>query len=257
MSGGEALQSADWSVFVEMIFSHCQAAGRQVKRIQSDATFAHHHNQTIRRLYFMTEQASIKRVAVVGTGVIGASWIAYFLAQGLDVSASDPMPGAEQKLRSAIAQYWPTLEALGLKPGASPERLRLSADLAEALRDVDFVQENGPEREDLKVELFRTMDAMLPAHVILASSSSGLLMSKVQAACRYPQRVVLGHPFNPPHLIPLVEAIGGAQTSDELVALPICSTTSDRLSKVGGPIWVSPVSLMHSSKAFVPASKNR
>jgi len=165
----------------------------------------------------MTEQASIKRVAVVGTGVIGASWIAYFLAQGLDVSASDPMPGAEQKLRSAIAQYWPTLEALGLKPGASPERLRFSADLAEALRDVDFVQENGPEREDLKVELFRTMDTMLPAHVILASSSSGLLMSKVQAACRYPQRVVLGHPFNPPHLIPLVEVIGGAQTSDEVV----------------------------------------
>eukprot|EP01042_Synura_sphagnicola_P020088 gene20088-25480_t len=147
----------------------------------------------------MTEQASIKRVAVVGTGVIGASWIAYFLAQGLDVSASDPMPGAEQKLRSAIALYWPTLEALGLKPGASQERLRFSVDLAEALRDADFVQENGPEREDLKIELFRTMDAMLPAHVILASSSSGLLMSKVQAACRYPQRVVLGHPFNPPH----------------------------------------------------------
>lgn len=165
----------------------------------------------------MTQQTDIKRVAVVGTGVIGASWAAYFLAQGLDVSATDPMPGAQQKLRSAIEQYWPTLETLGLKPGASPARLRFSSDLTTALRDADFVQENGPEREDLKIALFRAMDAVLPAQVILASSSSGLLMSKVQAACRYPQRVVLGHPFNPPHLIPLVEVIGGKQTSAEVV----------------------------------------
>jgi len=165
----------------------------------------------------MIENTSIKRVAVVGTGVIGASWIAYFLAQGLDVSATDPMPGAEQRLHAALEHHWPSMEALGLKPGASLARLRFSEDLTEALYEVDFVQENGPEREDLKVALFRTMDAVLPAHVILASSSSGLLMSKVQAACRHPQRVVLGHPFNPPHLIPLVEVIGGEQTSAEVV----------------------------------------
>jgi 3-hydroxyacyl-CoA dehydrogenase len=98
-----------------------------------------------------------------------------------------------------------------------PERLRFSADLKDALSGVDFVQENGPEREDLKPALFRDMDALLPPHVILASSSSGLLMSKVQGACAHPERVVLGHPFNPPHMIPLVEVLGGALTSQETV----------------------------------------
>lgn len=159
----------------------------------------------------------VRRVAVVGTGVIGASWVAYFLARGLEVSATDPMPEAESKLRAAVARHWPSLEPLGLAAGASVERLRFSASLEEALEGADFVQENGPEREDLKIDLFRRMDAALPAHVVLASSSSGLLMSKVQAACRHPGRVVLGHPFNPPHLIPLVEVIGGAQTAPEAV----------------------------------------
>ncbi|GGC97724.1 3-hydroxyacyl-CoA dehydrogenase NAD-binding domain-containing protein [Undibacterium terreum] len=160
---------------------------------------------------------NIKRVAVVGTGVIGASWVAYFLAQGLDVSATDPMPGAEEKLRNTVQRHWPTMEKLGLAAGASMDRLSFSADLETALKDADFVQENGPEREDLKIELFRRMDAALPEQVILASSSSGLLMSRVQAACRHPGRVVLGHPFNPPHMIPLVEVIGGEQTSPQAV----------------------------------------
>jgi len=168
----------------------------------------------------------VRRVAVVGTGVIGASWVAYFLAQGLDVSATDPMPGAEEKLRQAVARHWPSLEVLGLAPGASLDRLRFSAQLEEALADADFVQENGPEREDLKIDLFRRMDAVLPADVVLASSSSGLLMSKVQAACRHPGRVVLGHPFNPPHLIPLVEVIGGEQSSPEAVQAALDFYTS-------------------------------
>jgi 3-hydroxyacyl-CoA dehydrogenase len=152
-------------------------------------------------------------IGVVGTGVIGASWAAYFLARGFHVSASDPMPGAEARLRAAVRAHWPILERMGLAAGASPDRLRFSADLTEALAGVDFVQENGPEREDLKLALFREMDALLPAEVILASSSSGLLMSRVQEACAHPERVVLGHPFNPPHMIPLVEVIGGALTS--------------------------------------------
>ncbi|MFZ6645940.1 3-hydroxyacyl-CoA dehydrogenase NAD-binding domain-containing protein [Undibacterium sp. TJN25] len=159
----------------------------------------------------------VKRVAVVGTGVIGASWVAYFLAQGLDVSATDPMPGAEEKLRKTVERHWPTMEKLGLAAGASPDRLTFYPELEAALQGVDFVQENGPEREDLKIELFRRMDAALPAHVVLASSSSGLLMSRVQAACAHPGRVVLGHPFNPPHMIPLVEVIGGEQTSQQAV----------------------------------------
>lgn len=162
-------------------------------------------------------QGKVRRVAVVGTGVIGASWVAYFLARGLEVSATDPMPGAEQRLREAVARHWPSLEVLGLTAGASQDRLQFHAQLEDALAGVDFVQENGPEREDLKIDLFRRMDAALPAQVVLASSSSGLLMSKVQAACVHPQRVVLGHPFNPPHLIPLVEVIGGERTSAEAV----------------------------------------
>ncbi len=162
-------------------------------------------------------QREVKRVAVVGTGVIGASWAAYFLAQGLDVEATDPSPGAEQRLRETVARLWPSMERIGLRPGASQDRLRFHADLPDALKDVDFVQENGPENLEFKIDLFGRMDAALPADVVLASSSSGLLISKVQSACRHPQRVVLGHPFNPPHLIPLVEVIGGEHTSPEML----------------------------------------
>ncbi len=160
---------------------------------------------------------NIQRVAVVGTGVIGASWAAYFLAHGLDVAATDPSPGAEARLREAVAQHWPTLERFGLAEGASMERLRFHIALEDALRDADFVQENGPERLDLKIELFRRMDAAAKPHAILASSSSGLAISDVQSGCAHPDRVVLGHPFNPPHLIPLVEVIGGTATSSATI----------------------------------------
>lgn len=160
---------------------------------------------------------TVTRVAVVGTGVIGASWAAWFLAQGLDVDATDPSPGAEARLREAVAQHWPTLERFGLAQGASIERLRFHASLEDALRETDFVQENGPERMDFKIDLFRRMDAAAPPHAILASSSSGLTVSGMQSGCAHPERVVLGHPFNPPHLIPLVEVIGGERTSADAV----------------------------------------
>lgn len=159
----------------------------------------------------------IEQVAVVGTGVIGASWAAYFLAQGLKVSATDPSPGARERLMAAVARHWPTLEQTGLAPGASMSNLTFHDDLEDALQGAGFVQENGPEREDLKLELLRRIDAAVDAEVVIASSSSGLLMSRVQAACRHPERVLLGHPFNPPHLIPLVEVIGGERTSAESV----------------------------------------
>ncbi|SDZ07092.1 3-hydroxyacyl-CoA dehydrogenase [Variovorax sp. YR266] len=164
-----------------------------------------------------TSSSSVKRVAVVGTGVIGASWVAYFLAHGLDVNATDPSPGAEDRLRAAVAQHWPTLERFGLVPGASVDRLRFHDSLEDAVSVADFVQENGPERMDFKIDLFRRMDAAAPPDTILASSSSGLAISGVQSGCAHPQRVVLGHPFNPPHLIPLVEVIGGEQTSAEAI----------------------------------------
>jgi 3-hydroxyacyl-CoA dehydrogenase len=161
----------------------------------------------------------IQRIAIVGTGVIGASWAALFLAKGLDVVATDPAPGAEERLREFVAKAWPALERLGFSVGASQSRLTFNADLAEALKGVDFVQENGPERLEFKQKLYGQLDALLPPDVIIASSSSGLPMSEVQqGATSHPGRCVIGHPFNPPHLIPLVELVGGRKTSEATIA---------------------------------------
>jgi len=156
---------------------------------------------------------AIERVAVIGAGVIGASWAAYFLARGFTVTVSDPDPAAEAKLRAAVARHWVVLEPIGLAHGASLARLSCTTELEAAVEGAQFVQENGPERLDLKVELFRRLDAATPREVLLASSSSTLAVSAMQSACKHPERVVLGHPFNPPHLIPLVEVVGGDRTS--------------------------------------------
>lgn len=161
---------------------------------------------------------TVKRVAVVATGVIGASWAAYFLARGLDVDAWDPSPGAQKRLRTAVAAHWKALSRQGLADGAHMDRLRWHDRLEDALAQADFVQESGPERLDAKVELFRRMDVAAPAYAILASSTSGLAISDVQQACARPERVVLGHPFNPPHMIPLVEVGGGQRTAPEVVS---------------------------------------
>lgn len=159
------------------------------------------------------------RVAVIGTGVIGASWAANFLAQGLKVAATDPAPGAADALKRAIAAHWPAMEAIGLAPGASPDRVTFHAEPEGALEGAGFVQESGPERLEVKRALFARLDAATPPEVVLASSSSFLKMSEVQTACaKAPERVVLGHPFNPPHLIPLVEVVGGTLTSEAAVA---------------------------------------
>jgi 3-hydroxyacyl-CoA dehydrogenase len=162
--------------------------------------------------------ASIERVAVVATGVIGASWVTAFLARGLEVIATDPAPDAEAKLRATVASHWPAMEAAGLAPGASLEKLCFTTSPEEAVATADFVQENGPERLDFKRELFRRIDAAAPPHALLASSSSTLMVSDFQNACEWhPERVVLGHPFNPPHLIPLVEVVGGSRTSQATI----------------------------------------
>lgn len=160
-----------------------------------------------------------QRIAIIGTGTIGASWAAICLARGHDVAASDPAPGAEDFLRRFVANAWPTLETLGwVARGATPDRLRFHVtDVAAACQDADFVQESGPEREELKIEVFAVIDAAAPAETVIASSSSGLLISRVSARCRHPERCVIGHPFNPPHLIPLVEVVGGAKTSPQAI----------------------------------------
>jgi 3-hydroxyacyl-CoA dehydrogenase len=160
----------------------------------------------------------IRRVAIIGTGVIGASWTALFLAKGLDVIATDVAPNAESSLKRFVEAAWPALDRLGLTPGASQSRLSFTADLPAAVAAADFVQENGPERIDFKKKLYRQLDELLPADVIIASSSSGLTMSEIQSECRlHPERCVIGHPFNPPHLVPLVEIVGGAKTSEATV----------------------------------------
>ena len=159
----------------------------------------------------------IRRIAVVGTGLIGSSWAALFLARGLDVVATDPAPGAEERLRTFVDQAWPVLLRLGLSEGASRERLSFTPDLASAVAGADFVQESGPEREDLKLRLFAQLDAATPPEVIIASSTSGFTMSTLQRDCQHPERCVIGHPFNPPHLMPLVEVVGGKATSSATV----------------------------------------
>ena len=167
---------------------------------------------------------TVQRVAVVGTGVIGASWAAHFLAHGLDVTATDPSPGAEERLRSDVAAIWPTLTPAA---GGSPERLAFTSDVAAAVADADFVQENGPEREDVKHEVFAVLDTAARPDVVLASSSSGLLPSVIARGCpRHPERVVIGHPFNPPHLIPLVEVVPGEKTSEQAVEAALAFYTA-------------------------------
>jgi 3-hydroxyacyl-CoA dehydrogenase len=163
-------------------------------------------------------KSSINRVAVIGTGVIGASWTALFLAHGLEVIATDVAPGAEDRLREYVRDAAPALQRLGAKSPLSADRLSFTKDLPEAVAKADLVQENGPERIDFKRSLYGTLDALLPPEVIIASSSSGLTMSEIQAACpEHPERCVIGHPFNPPHLIPLVEIVGGAKTSEDTI----------------------------------------
>src|SRR5271170_817067 len=166
----------------------------------------------------MTDIKPIRRIAIIGTGVIGASWSSLFLAKGLQVVATDPAPNAEAALRKFVETAWPALKRLGLSPGASPSNLKFTADVAQALAGADLVQENGPERIDFKQKLYGQLDELLPPEVIIASSSSGLTMSEIQkGAASHPERCVIAHPFNPPHLIPLVEIVGGAKTSEATI----------------------------------------
>jgi 3-hydroxyacyl-CoA dehydrogenase len=159
----------------------------------------------------------IRRVAIVGTGVIGASWAAQYLARGLDVVATDPAPDAEASLRRYVDEAWGQLEAIGLSPGASRDRLTFTRDMNQALAKADLVQENGPERPDFKIKLFADMDDATPTDSLIASSSSGITPSVMQTNCKHPERVLIGHPFNPPHIIPLVEVVGGARTSPQAI----------------------------------------
>src|ERR1700686_3585358 len=153
----------------------------------------------------MAKNREVQKIAIVGTGVIGASWAAYYLSRGLDVIATDPAPNAEANLRKYVDEAWTLLSNEGLKPGASRDRLAFTTDMKQALSKADLVQENGPERPDFKMKLFADMDDAAPLDSIIASSSSGITPSGMQTKCKPPERVLVGHPFKPPHIIPLVE----------------------------------------------------
>ena len=165
----------------------------------------------------MAKIEEIQNVAIVGTGVIGASWAAYYLSRGFSVVATDPAPNAEASLRKYVDDAWKTLSKNGLSPNGSRDRLSFAPSMAQALAKADFVQENGPERPDFKVKLFAEMDDATPPDSIIASSSSGITMDVIQSGCKRPERCVIGHPFNPPHVIPLVEVVGGAKTSPQTI----------------------------------------
>jgi 3-hydroxyacyl-CoA dehydrogenase len=165
----------------------------------------------------MTYNKPIKRIAIVGTGVIGASWAAEYLARGFDVVATDPGPNAEANLRKYVDEAWNDLTKVGLSQGASKDRLTFTANSKEALWNADLVQENGPERPDFKMKLYADMDEVTPVDSLLASSSSGITPSVIQSKCKHAERVVIGHPFNPPHIIPLVEVVGGSKTSPDAI----------------------------------------
>ncbi len=165
----------------------------------------------------MTTYEGVGTVGVIGAGTIGASWAAYFLSRGLAVRASDPAPDAAQRLARFIDAAWPALTTLGLAEDADRSRVTFMADPVDAVAGCDFIQESGPDRVETKQALLERIGAALPATVIIASSSSNLMPSQIQARCPHPERVVVGHPFNPPHLIPLVEVCGGEQTAPEVV----------------------------------------
>jgi 3-hydroxyacyl-CoA dehydrogenase len=165
----------------------------------------------------MAYDKPIHRIAIVGTGVIGASWAALYLARGFEVVATDPAPNAEANLRKYIDDAWKVLTSIGLSAGASRERLGFTTDMKRALSGADFVQENGPERPEFKMKLFADMDAATPPESLIASSSSGITPSVMQSKCERPERCLVGHPFNPPHVIPLVEVVGGAKTAPDAI----------------------------------------
>ena len=156
-------------------------------------------------------------IALLGTGTIGASWATYFLARGFSVTAWDPAPDTAGRLRAFVNAAWPAMERLGLEPGADPARVRVVEEPEAAVEGAVFVQENAPEDVALKRELYGRIDSALTADAIMSSSSSGLLISELQEGFRSGARFVVGHPFNPPHLVPLVEVVGGRATDPDVV----------------------------------------
>ena len=164
----------------------------------------------------MTEQR-IRKVALVGGGVIGGGWATRCLANGLEVVLADPRAESRDYVEKMVADAWPVLEDAGFATGEKGQ-LHFASDIAEAVSDADFVQENVPEREKLKIAVHEEISQHAREDVVIASSSSGLLPSRLQARCAHPERLMIGHPFAPVYLLPLVEIVGSEQTSQTAIA---------------------------------------
>lgn len=159
----------------------------------------------------------VTRVTTLGAGPIGGGWAAHFLARGYDVTAYIHSEEERAALMAVINTGWISLEALGLVEGASRDRLTVTTDLDAAVRKAQFIQESAPERLELKQALYKRLGEVAPKDCVIASSTSGLMMTDIQKDCPTPERTVIGHPFNPPYLLPLVEIIGGKRTDPAAV----------------------------------------
>ena len=164
------------------------------------------------------DPTSVIRVTSIGAGPIGAGWAAHFLARGYDVCAYIHDPKERESFDAILDTAWISLSALGLEKDASRDRLSVTSDLNIAVQNTDFIQESSPERLEVKQALYKTLGEIVPSHVVIGSSTSGLTMTDIQQNCATPERCVIGHPFNPPYLLPLVEIVGGKQTSPDAVA---------------------------------------
>ena len=158
------------------------------------------------------EPGAVRRVGIVGAGVIGGGWALHFLRMGFDVDIYDPGPTARDGMTRMLESAWPVLQRLGLRDGASPDRLAFRDTLADAVGGADVIQENSPEDAAVKRRVLAEIDAVTRPEVVIASSTSGFAMTMLQADCLHPERCVVGHPFNPPYLIPLVEVAAGEKT---------------------------------------------
>lgn len=169
-------------------------------------------------------------VTSLGGGVIGASWTALFLASGRSVTVYDPDPDTERKVRNYVASAWPALTELGLAGNGDPDAVRFAQSAGEAVKEAEFIQESVPERLPIKHALYAEIEPALSATAIVSTSASGLTLEAIQDGWRDPSRVMLGHPFNPPHLIPLVELTGNDKTADDVV--PKAQAFYDSIGKV-------------------------
>jgi ketoreductase RED1 len=165
-------------------------------------------------------QSRYREAAVVGGGVIGVSWTALFLAHGLCVTVADPLPDIAERVRAGLREIAPTLAELGLPVHDLTDdtgALKFNADVTAGVASADVVQENGPERQEVKQQLWAAIERGAPAHALFASSSSSIPASVMSKAMREPRRLIVGHPFNPPHLVPLVEVVPSSTTDDAAV----------------------------------------